>query len=259
MKSEITKYVPDGDVNGIECKIYDAALIIRPSQDESFYAELPKARNVRAASGDGRLYIKQGKRRFFDKFREQTITLFVPEHVVPEILVYAKTADVSFDGGIYETLDVSANEGRLSLANCSFESVTIGGGTLGVSLSCGTVKDKLVCKTDGGDIVAENSFIACAEYRSGKGNVGLASFNGKDCAFEIDEGNITVTLCGDEDEYSYSLIAREGTCNRESDVKDGAKRKFKAYCAKGNISVDFERTEQTVPTTEEKEETVEEI
>lgn len=233
------KYAPVGDVNGIECKIYDAGLVIRPSESNNFSVEFPKAINIRATSGDGKLYIKQGKRRFFDRFKEQVITVRIPEHALPEILVYANSADVLVEGGIYKSVNVSATDSKISLCGCSFDEVTLNGGKISLKLTDGTIKDKLIGKTDGGDVVVERSFIGCAEYRSGECNVGLASLNTKDCTFELDGGNITATLCESEKDYSFSLLSRDGTRNRESSVKDGVKRKFRAYCAKGNISVDF--------------------
>lgn len=258
MKSKITNYVPNADVNGIECKIYDAVLVIRPSENESFNIELPKALNVRAAAGENRLYIKQGKRRFFDKFREQAITVCVPAHSVPDIVIYAEKANVRIEGITFKSMDISVNEGVISLDKCFCDDIMLNGSNVNISLADSTVKDKLIGRTERGNIIAERSFIDCAEYRMGEGNVGLASFNGKDCTFEIDSGNITAALCGGEDEYSFSLLSRTGTCNRESNLKENAKRKFKAFCATGNISLDFEQTEQTVPTTE-KEETAKEI
>ena len=96
-------------------------------------------------------------------------------------------------------------------------------------------------------MLAENTFFKRAEVRVKRGNIGIVNVSCKDCAFDTQKGNITASLAENEDEFNTSVVAREGTSNRESTAKCGADGNFHAYTESGNIVLDFTGEPQITP------------
>lgn len=132
-----------------------------------------------------------------------------------------------------------AEDGEIHLSDCVSGNVEITGGNVNANLSGTTVKGNLFVNIDKGNAAAENAFAKRAEFRIKRGNAGLYNVNCLDCAFDVRRGNITATLAGSEETFNTTLLAQEGTVNRESAKHDGASGNLSACAGRGNISLDF--------------------
>ncbi|MDE6691601.1 MAG: DUF4097 domain-containing protein [Clostridia bacterium] len=246
MKEKNYIYTVENDVNSIELNLKNANVEICGATDERFYTEYPNAKNIFAANDENGIIIHQGKRGLFAKSM-QNIKIFVPAHTVPSVKIYGKNVQLNINKGIYGELTLSAEDANATLSDCVFESAEISGGDIDVHVAGATVKSGLIFQSDKGDVLAENTFFKRAEVRVKRGNIGIVNVNCKDCAFDTQKGNITVSLAGSENSFNTSLISHEGTVNRESATSDGADGNFHAYTKKGNIVLDFIDEPQIAP------------
>lgn len=226
----------ENDINTIECEFACADVSVEEAADGIFKIEYPAAKNVHIGSGESGLFINQKKRLFGGK---QRIKIFVPSHVIPSIKINGKSFDFLISGGIYGELNLNADRSNVYLSSCVFENVGISGGEINATLDCATLKSGLLFSADKGEVLAENTFSTRAEFRLKRGNVGLVNLNCRECTFEAEQGNMTATMAGSEEDFNTSLITKEGTVNRESAKRDGAENTFQAYAGKGNIVLDF--------------------
>ncbi len=246
MKEKTYIYNVETDVNSIELNLSNASLEICEAADEKFYMEYPNKKNISAANDEKGIIIHQGKSGIFSK-AQQEIKIFVPAHTVPSVKIYGKNVQLSVKNGIYGELSLSVENGSAYLSDCVFESAEIAGGDFNLHVAGATVKSGLVFQSDKGDVLAENTFFTRTEVRVKRGNIGIVNVSCKDCAFDTQKGNITVSLAGSADSYNTSLVTLEGTVNRESASSDGADGNLHAYAKKGNIVLDFVGEEQAAP------------
>lgn len=246
MKDKISVYSVETDVNSIELNLKSATVEICEAAGGKFYIEYPNCKNIFTANGENGIIIHQGKCGFFTK-PHLTIKIFVPAHTVPSLKLSGKNIELLIKNGIYGELNLFAEEGNAALYDCVFENAEILGGNIDVRIAGSTVKSGFISQTDRGDVLAENSFFKRAEVRVRRGNIGIVNVKCKDCAFDTQKGNITANLAGNENGYNTSLVAREGTANRESAMQEGAEGNFHAYTKKGNIVLDFIGEPQVTP------------
>ena len=263
MKEKNYIYTVENDVNSIELNLKNASVEICCAEDEKFYTEYPNAKNIYAANDENGIIIHQGKRGLFAKSM-QNIKIFVPAHTVPSVKIFGKNVQLNVNKGIYGELTLTAEDANANLSDCVFESTEISGGDIDVHVAGATVKSGLIFQSDKGDLLAENTFFKRAEVRVKRGNIGIVNVSCKDCAFDTQKGNITVSLADSENSFNTSLISHEGTVNRESATNDGADGNLRAYTKKGNIVLDFIDGNQVVtelistPSEEAAEERIEE-
>ena len=244
MKEKFIKFTVENDISAIECDFACAKVTFAEAKDGKFSVEFPNTDNIHTGSGDGSVVISQGRRNFF-KLKKQEFKIFVPAHTVPTVKINAKNFAADFIGGIYGDLSLSAENGNLSLSDCSFKSVEIIGGDIDAHVSNVTVKGNLSLHLEKGEILAENAFALHCECRLKRGNIGFVNFNCKDSAFDTLKGNVTASLAGCAESFNTDLITREGTANRES-VTTAADNLFHAYTQKGNIVLDFLGEEENI-------------
>lgn len=246
MKEKIFIYSVENDVNSIELNLKNATVEICASADQKFYAEYPNAKNICAANDENGIIIHQGKSGIFTKSM-QNIKIFVPAHTVPSVKIYGKNVQLRINKGIYGEFNLVAEDATAALSDCVLESAEISGGDIDVHVAGATVKSNLIFQSDKGDVLAENTFFKRAEVRVKRGNIGIVNVNCKDCAFDTQKGNITVSLAGSADGFNTSLVTHEGTANRESATSDGADGNLRAYTKKGNIVLDFIEEPRVTP------------
>ncbi len=246
MKEKIFVYSVENDVNSIELNLKNASVEISGEADGRFCAEYPNAKNICAANDENGIIIHQGKRGIFAKSM-QNIKISVPAHTVPSVKIHGKCVRLLVKNGIYGELSLSVENGSAELSDCVFESTEIAGGDFKLHVAGATVKSGLIFQSDKGDVLAEKSFFTRAEVRVKRGNIGIADVSCKDCSFDTQKGNITVSLAGSAEGYNTSLVTLEGTVNRESATCDGADGNFHAYTKKGNIVLDFIAEPQVKP------------
>lgn len=246
MKEKNFIYNVETDVNLIELDLVNATVEICAAADEKFYIEYPNTKNIFAANDENGIIIHQGKSGFFIR-PQQSFKIFVPAHTVPSLKIHGKSVELLVKGGIYGELSLFAEDGSATLYDCVFESAEISGGAVGAHVAGTTVKSVFISQTDKGDVLLENDFFTRAEVRVKRGNIGIVNVNCKDCAFDTQKGNITANLAGNEEDFNTSLVAREGTANRESAASGGADGNFHAYTKKGNIVLDFAGEPQITP------------
>lgn len=245
MKNLSYEYSATAEISTIICDLHSAELIITPSHGSELgiFSQNGKRLDV-SLSGDV-LKITQGNcSRFFVRKRKR-IELRVPDCTVPQLTIEAKHALICVSGGIYDKLNVSGEDCTVECANASFADCTFTGTTLSMYLKGVTVKNALVAKCDEGDAIWVSSFASRTECRIKRGNIGLSDFTCKDSIMTAENGNVAARLKGEESDYSLGLMIKDGTANRESNLREGAARSFKAYSAKGNIAVDFVTEDET--------------
>lgn len=236
MKENI-KFEIDGDISAVECDVCDAFLKIKGTQDEKCAVEFPDAVNVNTGAKDGTLLISQRKRRLFSG--KQTVALSVPAHSVPSFKLSAKCSNLEMSGGIYADFSLNAESGEVKISDCAFESLEIIGGDIAVKLINCTVKNAIYIKLDKGSVLTENSFATRCEYRIRHGNIGLFDMTGKECVAETEKGNVTAEMHGSEEDFSYSVLAKDGTANRSDKQSESAKYSVGIYSGKGNVVLEF--------------------
>ena len=237
MKNRATFSV-ETDVLSIEIDAVNADIAIGESGDGTFRLEYPKTRNISAGASDDSVILNQNKYPL-SNWKRQKISIFIPAHTVPDIKIHAKTCSLNIKGGIYAELALTIGDGKVKLGDAMFSGAQISGESADVTLNNVTVKGTLFLQVDKGNVLAENTFATRADCKVKRGNIGMASVNCRDCAFNTDRGNITATVVGSEQSFNTTLIAREGILNRESTKHEGADGNFQAYADKGNIVLDF--------------------
>lgn len=263
---EITFYCNvEQEIAAIECEVCDAALIFTPSEDEKMSVTFPKAKNVHTGFGESGLIVKQSKRPLF--CGRQHIAIRVPSHLVPSIKISSRNSEINFEDGIYAELYIQAGNGKLTVSGSAFSDLTVAGDDMQVKLHNCTVKESLNVNISKGDVLCEEVFATRIECHTDCGNVGMANVGVKESALETQSGNITATLTGAAEDYSTSILAKNGTSNRDSITVDGAERNLRAFSDGGNITLEFtngeadekpeegleETTEEELPAAEEKE------
>lgn len=228
----------DGDVFAIECNVFNAEIVVGESRDGQFTAEYPASKNIFIGSGKDGVIIRQSKRALFCN-APQRIEISVPAHTVPTLSVNGRTCRLSVNGGIYGDLTFSADDGKVSLSDCVFGNVSVTGGEVDAYLYGATVKNNIFLQYDRGELLAENTFATRTECRIKKGNIGLVNANCKECALDLQRGNVLATIDGAEQNFNTTLVTNEGTVSRESAKHDGAAGVFQAHSGKGNIVLDF--------------------
>lgn len=235
---EITFYCNvEQEIAAIECEVCDAALMFTPSEDEKMSVTFPKAKNVLTGFGDGCLIVKQGKRRLF--CGRQKIAIRVPSHLVPSVKICSRNSEITFGDGIYADLQIQAGDGSLTVAGSAFSDLTVAGDNMEIKLTSCTVKESLNVNISKGDVLCEDVFATRIECHTDCGNVGMAKVGVKESALETQSGNISATLTGAAENYSTSILAKNGTSNRDSITVDGAERNLRAYSDGGNITLEF--------------------
>lgn len=239
MKNKFITYTPACDVNSVICRINDAALAIKKSDDQSMHVTLPDSGNAQAEAVECELYVNQSKRLRLPFRQKQRIEIAVPEHVVPKIEIFGKKCDVSICGGIYADVSVKCNAGIITLKDAAANEVSINGEEHDVYVNNCTVKNDFVTSVKCGNLLAEETYAGRTECRIKCGNIGLVNLNGKDCLLETEKGNIDASVCGNAQDVSVNLLAKNGTVNMENTVAEGAKRSVRAYTGCGNIVLEF--------------------
>ncbi|MGN0806445.1 MAG: DUF4097 family beta strand repeat-containing protein [Candidatus Coproplasma sp.] len=237
MKNKIFKLEAAAEINEIFCSLYDASLNVIASEDKQLKVTFPDCKNVSVAVGEKRLIINQSKRLI--PIGRQIVTVSVPTHVVPSLSITGNRISVSLVEGIFGDLSLNGVCGELSLINSSFASVEVVSGDICAHLSETTVKESLYMQIEKGQLLAENSFAFRADCHLKHGNMGLINLSGGDFTFETENGNITLTLAGAEEEYNTLLRVKSGTSNKPSTQNEGAQKTVKAFSENGNVLIDF--------------------
>jgi hypothetical protein len=227
------------DIKLIAFDVYNAYICIRTTADKYLELQLSKNALIHIANTKGDLYIKQTRRLFANLRKKPTLTLCVPEHLLPSVQINGNQTALTLDGGIYENLEYYSSKGDVKVCDAAFESVAIKGGDINFAANNLTIKGSLICSVQSGEAVLENSFATHTECRNKCGNVGVVNLNCKDCLFETENGNVTATIVGDKNDFNLTLTAKEGTCNQESDEGKNCTGAVKAFTYKGNIYIDF--------------------
>lgn len=239
MRNSGYEYLARADVNKIVCDLHGVDLYIVTTHEKRLKLISANGKRLEVTLDGATLSICQGNvNRLFTR-RKKRIELHIPDSTVPEICISGKHTTIAVSGGIYDKFSVSGDDCTVACEHASFAECTFTGETLSTYLHGVTVKDALVVKCDAGDMIWENSFASRTECRVKRGNIGLSGFNCKDSIMASENGNVAARLNGVESDYSLGLLAKDGTANRESVVREGAPRSFKAYSAKGSIAIDF--------------------
>lgn len=239
MSRKVNIYKTEADVTAINLDVYDAEIILEPSEENCLTAEFVNCPKIQAANSDSALFIKQSKRAFAALFPKGTIKIGVPDYIVPAVSVTGNRVKIYAKGGIYSQWEALAENGCVTLEDVAPDGIEIKGGNVSLYASGVTVKNSVITNVKSGDAALENCFATHMVCRTGKGNIGVSNLICRDATLESDGGNITATVKGDENSYNVTLTARSGLCNRENRNTDGETSSFKAYTAKGNIHVDF--------------------
>jgi hypothetical protein len=189
------------------------------------------------------LTIKRGNSLFSKFFKQQAITISVPEYLVPEITFNGKRANVNISGGIFARLEFFAEHGKVALSDCAAESVEIGGGDCMFSAQNLTAKGGISGSISSGEILLENCFAKFAQCRNKGGNVCAVNLNCVDSLFEAENGNVYASLLGEEKDFNLSVTTKGGISNHDSDEDNCRPNTLKAFANGGNITIDFIKKE----------------
>ena len=239
MKYNNYEYSASGEITVIVCDLHGVDLRIVPSHENELQIVGDNGKRLNVSLDGSTLKIVQGNLNSLFLHKKKRIEVRVPEHTVPEIAIDGKHTSIAVTGGIYGKFSVDGDDCTLKCESASFSECSFTGSALSTYLKDVTVKNTLVVNCDEGDTVWENSFAACTECRIKRGNIGLSGFNCKDSILAAENGNVAARLSGEQSDYNLAIFAKAGTANRESVMREGAARSFKAYSAKGNIAVDF--------------------
>lgn len=246
MKEKNKIFVIESDVNSIECELANADLNLEVSKDDVFKVEYANSKNVHIGNGESGLIISQKKRLFGGK---QRFKICVPSYVLPSVTVNGKHVDFLISDGIFGELNLNIDSGNIYLSSGVFESAAISGNDINATVDCSTIKSDLFLRIENGSVLTENTFATHCECRLNSGNIGLVNFDCKDSFFETQNGNVMASLSGCEENFTYEIISREGTTNRENSVKIDAEGEFHACTQKGNVVLDFLGVPKATPET----------
>jgi hypothetical protein len=239
MSKKISIFNVQSDVAKIFIDANDAQVTIVSIADNKTSLSFPRGAAIHAACSENELIIKQSKKLFARFFKKPQITLNVPEHLVPSVQFSGRSASLTLLGGIFGQLDAYLESGKVELSDAAFEGVEIKGNEVQFRAHALTVKGCLSCNIQSGEAIIENSFATHTECRNKGGNVGIINLNCKDSFLEAEHGNVTATILGDKKDFNVTLMAREGTCNSESDDGKDCTGAVKAFTGDGNIVIDF--------------------
>ncbi|MGN0814565.1 MAG: hypothetical protein ACI4MH_04965 [Candidatus Coproplasma sp.] len=246
-------YSVKSDFKSVYCNVENCKVVIRPNRATSVHAIFAYGVKLDYAYNSEDFVISQ-KSRLREKLFGKTpqITVTVPEHLVLNIHISGKRAEVLIDGGIYSEVDFSFDCGSVKLAGIAAERITSRGNAIAFNACDCTVKDKLLANIEAGDFTIENSFASHINCHLNCGNAGAVNLNCRDSIFELAAGNVNATVLGDEDTFDVIVNAKAGTCNKESKNIEGELGVFKAYTDCGNIHVEFIKPEDYSPEEETK-------
>ena len=89
------------DVKNIYCDLENCKLTIKPTETESLHAKFAEGIKVNVANSGADFVVKQ-KSRLRERLLRTCpeIEICVPEHLVVNLIITGKRADLSIDGGI---------------------------------------------------------------------------------------------------------------------------------------------------------------
>ncbi|MGN0818254.1 MAG: DUF4097 family beta strand repeat-containing protein [Candidatus Coproplasma sp.] len=237
---KICDYSVQADVKNIYCNIDNCRILVKPTEDKSLTAKFSEGAKVNVANNSFDLVISQ-KARFREKFfgSGSRIEIYVPEHLVVNLIISGKFGNLSIEGGIYGEVDICTDCGNFSISGVAADGVTVKTKAGNLKISDSTVKDKLLTNIECGNFTVENSFAAHINCRIRSGNAGAVNLNCRDSIFEVTAGNVNATVLGDEKTFDVIVNAKSGTCNKESINIEDELGVFKAYADCGNINVEF--------------------
>lgn len=236
----MTKSKIKGDICAIECSADGCEIYFEHT--DAPYAEVQLSRGINAwVRKDGaKLCIKHKKGIISKLFGGAYVAkIYIPGHIVPSVDITGGEARCKFKGGIYGDINFSAAGGNISADAVAANELTVNASACNLRLCDCTIKGSVAAATECGDVSFERTFATHICCRTKKGNIGGVELNCRDTILEAGEGNIAVTVRGDESAFDVILTAKEGTCNRESINIENNSASFKAYAEKGNIFVDF--------------------
>jgi hypothetical protein len=240
MSKQVNIYNVETDINSIQCNVYFASVSIVSTTQPKLTVEFIQNKNINIANDESTLYINQSKHFVAPFSKKPKIVINVPECVVPSLSVTGSTLSLKVNGGIFANVEVLAENGKVGLYDAAFDSVEVKGNKVLFLARAITVKGVLDSIISSGEILLEKVFAMHTELSNKRGNVGAIDLSCKDSSFECECGNISLTVDGVRGNYYLTLLAKNGTCNHESDSQNTAgKNMLKAYSAKGNIVLDF--------------------
>ncbi len=241
MKEKICIFNVDGDISAIECNATEADIIFKKATESTLSVILPATGGANAASDKGTLYISCDRQtRLPLPFRHRlTITVSVPEHIVPALSVTSRKGDVKLEGGIYGEIAININSGNASISDTDAEGAEINGDDLDVFISDSTFKRGLFVNARSTEFLAQNTFAGFAVVRSKQGNIGIVGLNTRDCVLETENGNITAKIVGRKEDFNLRITQKSASSPTTEEGERTAKNSFSAYTAKGSVVVDF--------------------
>lgn len=237
-------YSVDTDVTDIYCNLENCKLSIAPTEENILSARFTQGAKIDIANNSTDLVIRQKtllKERLWGK--TPSIELKIPAHLVVNLHIDGKRANVAVNGGIYGETEIRVACGNLDLNGIAAESVNVRSDAMQVKISESTVKGNLLASVECGNVTVENCFAAHLNGKIKCGNAGAANLNCRDSIFEVACGNVNATVLGDENYFDLALNTKTGTCNKESTIAECARGAFKAFTECGNIHVEFIRPE----------------
>ncbi|MDE5721286.1 MAG: DUF4097 domain-containing protein [Clostridia bacterium] len=227
-------YLAAESINRLDCEFINCKVKIYGTDESTFRIERAPHSYIRIYEHDGILKLKQLRKPFFHKAE---IIVYAPVDVLYGAGLKIKRGSLEMDGVNCTDLHITGGEVSVSIANSSFSHANVNLKTLKLDCADISFENSFICAADCGKVIMENSLCSKMDLTVKYGNLGISRLKCRDGAYTVEEGSINLTLDGEEEDYSLSLLAKNGTCNREN--ASGGAYALKAYTGNGNIVVDF--------------------
>ncbi|MDE6104734.1 MAG: DUF4097 domain-containing protein [Clostridia bacterium] len=227
-------YLAAEGVNRLDCEFINCNVKIYGTDGDDFRIERAHHSYIRISEHDGILRLKQLRKPFFHKAE---IIIYAPASALPDVGLKIKRGSLEIDGARCGNLHITGGEVSVSIADSSFSYANVNLKSLKLDCADIAFENSFICAADSGKVIMENSLCHKMDLTVRCGNLGISRLKCRDGAYTVEEGSINLTLDGEEEDYSLSLLAKNGTCNREN--ASGGAYALKAYTGNGNIVVDF--------------------
>ncbi len=233
MGKQNSTFTAAGDINELSINAFGADVEI--TTGGAFNAEFAEG-SFSVEERKGRINIKR-KKKALPSLAKVQLKIEIPESCVPDIRAVLKKSTLDINGGIYGSLSMYGESGKMNVSGASFNVIFVKGSQMHCEYSSATVKSAFICHAKSADILDKESFFSRIDIDIKSGNIGLWQTDFQMSEIKVHDGNIQAMLLGGAEDYRLLLNAKNGTSNRESGGS-GAKS-MKCSAAHGNVIVDF--------------------
>ena len=238
-KRNLQLFAATADVLKIDIEVFNAEVRIVSTSEPRLCMEYSAGLRPAIEEREGAVVLRQGKTLFY-RLKHPSLTVHVPECLVPDINITAERGKVTITGGIFGDACVKGKNIHARIDGAAFENLQLKADELDMTADEITVKNVANARAEGGRVMLEGAYCKRADCHVKRGNIGLC---GSECDFAIlssDEGNISAIMPGKESDYTLAVSGAALSGAKLSGENTAGAKSLRARAAKGCVLLDYE-------------------